>query len=126
MSNGGEMRESWWSRPAGVRDVLQIALPMVVTTLSWTLMNFIDSAILMRVSGTAMSAAYLAGIIWFSALSLFWGICSYSSTFVAQFFGDDQPDKIGPAVWQGVWLATFVFAVSAAGPNVRADVVRAL
>ncbi|MBL9162710.1 MAG: MATE family efflux transporter [Planctomycetaceae bacterium] len=105
MSNGGEMRESWWSRPAGVRDVLQIALPMVVTTLSWTLMNFIDSAILMRVSGTAMSAAYLAGIIWFAALSLFWGICSYSSTFVAQFFGDDQPDKIGPAVWQGVWLA---------------------
>jgi MATE family multidrug resistance protein len=105
MSNGSETDESLWSRPAGVRDVLQIALPMVVTTLSWTLMNFIDSAILMRVSGTAMSAAYLAGIIWFAALSLFWGICSYSSTFVAQFFGDEQPNKIGPAVWQGVWLA---------------------
>jgi MATE family multidrug resistance protein len=105
MSNGSEANQTWWSRPAGVRDVLQIALPMVVTTLSWTLMNFIDSAILMRVSGTAMAAAYQAGIIWFAALSLFWGICSYSSTFVAQFFGDEQPNKIGPAVWQGVWLA---------------------
>ena len=105
MSNGSEANQTWWTRPAGVRDVLQIALPMVVTTLSWTLMNFIDSAILMRVSGSAMSAAYLAGIIWFAALSLFWGICSYSSTFVAQFYGDDQPKKIGPAVWQGVWLA---------------------
>jgi MATE family multidrug resistance protein len=105
MSNGSEAEGSLWSRPAGVRDVLQIAVPMVVTTLSWTLMNFIDSAILMRVSGTAMAAAYQAGIIWFAALSLFWGICSYCSTFVAQYYGDDQPNKIGPAVWQGVWLA---------------------
>ncbi|BBO33504.1 MATE family efflux transporter [Lacipirellula parvula] len=107
MSNGSEASEttSWWSRPAGGREVLQIAVPMVVTTLSWTLMNFIDSAILMQVSGTAMAAAYQAGIIWFAALSLFWGICSYSSTFVAQYFGDEQPNKIGPAVWQGVWLA---------------------
>jgi multidrug resistance protein, MATE family len=105
MSNGSEEDRSLWSRPAGVRDVLQIALPMVVTTMSWTLMNFIDSAILMRISGTAMAAAYQAGIIWFAALSLFWGICSYCSTFVAQFYGDEQPSKIGPAVWQGVWLA---------------------
>lgn len=105
MSNGSEAHESLWSRPAGVRDVLQIAVPMVVTTLSWTLMNFIDSAILMEVSPSAMAAAYLAGIVWFAALSLFWGICSYSSTFVAQFYGDDQPNRIGPAVWQGVWLA---------------------
>jgi MATE family multidrug resistance protein len=103
--NGRATDDSWWSRPAGAREVLRIALPMVVTTLSWTLMNFIDSAILMRVSGTAMSAAYSAGIIWFAALSLFYGICSYGSTFVAQYFGDEQPDKIGPVVWQGVWLA---------------------
>lgn len=105
MSVGSETEGSWWSRPAGAREVLQIAIPMVVTTLSWTLMNFIDSAILMRVSGTAMTAAYSAGLIWFAALSLFFGICSYGATFVAQYFGDDQPDKIGPAVWQGVWLA---------------------
>ncbi|WP_428303824.1 MATE family efflux transporter [Lacipirellula sp.] len=107
MSNGSEASEttSWWSRPAGGREVLQIAVPMVVTTLSWTLMQFIDSAILMQVSGTAMAAAYQAGIIWFASISLFWGICSYSATFVAQYFGDEQPNKIGPAVWQGAWLA---------------------
>ncbi|MCC6494145.1 MAG: MATE family efflux transporter [Pirellulales bacterium] len=106
---------SWWSRPAGARDVLQIALPMVVTTLSWTLMNFIDSAILMQVSPTAMTAAYSAGIIWFAALSLLYGLCSYGSTFVAQYLGDDQPEKIGPVVWQGVWLAlAFVLVIPAA------------
>jgi len=105
MSNGIAQHESWWSRPAGGREVLQIAVPMVVTTLSWTLMNFIDSMILMKISETAMAAAYLAGIIWFAAISLLWGLCSYGSTFVAQYFGDGQPRKIGPVVWQGVWLA---------------------
>jgi MATE family multidrug resistance protein len=103
---------SWWTRPAGGREALQIALPMVVTTLSWTMMNFIDSAILMRVSETAMTAAYSAGILWFAALSLFFGLCSYGSTFVAQYTGDGQPKKIGPAVWQGVWLAgSFILIV---------------
>jgi MATE family multidrug resistance protein len=107
-----DVRETWWSRPAGAREALKIALPMVVTTLSWTMMNFIDSAILMEVSEKAMAAAYTAGVIWFAALSLLYGLCSYGSTFVAQYFGDGQPKKIGPAVWQGVWLGIgFVFVV---------------
>jgi MATE family multidrug resistance protein len=87
--------------------VLRIALPMVASTLSWTLMSFIDSSILFRVSGMAMSAAFSSTVIWFAALSLLWGICSYASTFVSQYWGDGQPERIGPVVWQGVWLAAF-------------------
>jgi MATE family multidrug resistance protein len=98
-------RETLWNRPSGIREVLVIALPMVASTLSWTLMSFIDSAILYRVSPAAMSAAFTASIVWFAALSFFWGLCSYASTFVSQYYGDGQPERIGPAVWQGVWLA---------------------
>jgi MATE family multidrug resistance protein len=89
---------------------------MVVTTLSWTLMQFIDSAILMyKISDSAMAAAYMAGILWFALMSLLYGLCSYGSTFVAQFHGDDQPRKIGPVVWQGVWLAlAFILVLPAA------------
>jgi MATE family multidrug resistance protein len=97
--------ESLWSRPSGVREVLSIALPMVASTLSWTLMSFIDSSILYHVSEKAMTAAFSASVFWFAALSFFWGICSYTSTFVSQYHGDDQPERIGPAVWQGVFLA---------------------
>jgi MATE family multidrug resistance protein len=97
--------ESWWSRPSGVREVLRIAMPMVASTLSWTLMSFIDSAILYKVSPAAMSAAFSASVTWFAMLSLMWGICTYTGTFVSQYHGDGQPEKIGPVVWQGVWLA---------------------
>lgn len=100
-----ENNDSWWSRPSGGREVLRIALPMVASTMSWTLMSFIDSTILYRVSAQAMAAAFGASLTWFALLSLLWGICSYGSTFVSQYFGDDQPEKIGLAVWQGVWLA---------------------
>ncbi len=103
------VESSWWSRPSGVREVLRIALPMVASTMSWTLMSFADSAILYYVSPAAMSASFTASIVWFAGLSLFWGICSYASTFVSQYHGDGQPEKIGPAVWQGVWLAA-IFA----------------
>lgn len=97
--------ESLWSRPSGVREVLAIALPMVASTLSWTLMNFTDGWVLYQVSDTAMAASFTAGVAWFLAISLFWGTCSYTSTFVSQYFGDGQPRRIGPSVWQGIWLA---------------------
>lgn len=107
--------ESLWSRPSGVREVLAIALPMVASTLSWTLMNFIDATVLFHyVSPAAMSAQFVAAVAWFGALSFFWGICSYTSTFVSQYNGDGQPEKIGPAVWQGVWVALLFAPVALA------------
>ncbi len=111
---------SWWGRPAGGREVLRVALPLVVTTLSWTLMTFCDRMFLKWESGLAMSAAFSASMVWFAMICLPLGICAYSSTFVAQYHGDQQPKQIGPAVWQGVWLALLamplLFAVAPLGP----------
>lgn len=125
MEDKPDANASWWNRPAGGREVLSLALPMVVSTLSWTLMTFIDRMILQHVSGAAMSAAFSASIIWFAMLSLLWGICSYVSTFVSQYYGDEQYQNIGPVVWQGVWLALLFspFAIGARwiAPSLFAD-----
>src|SRR4029079_11725708 len=82
-------RETLWNRPCGVREVLNIALPMVASTMSWTLMTFIDSAILYHLSAEAMTAAFTSSLVWFASLSFFWGVCSYTNTFVSQYHGDD-------------------------------------
>ncbi|TWT99909.1 Multidrug resistance protein NorM [Botrimarina colliarenosi] len=95
----------WWSRPGGGREVLSVAAPLVVSSLSWTVMTFVDRMFLNHWSGAAMAAAFVASMIWFAALCLPLGICSYTSTFVAQYHGSAQPRRIGPAVWQGVWFA---------------------
>ena len=96
---------SWWRRPAGGREVLKVALPLVVSMLSVTVMTFVDRMFLNRSSSTAMSAAFSGSIVWWAVLCLPFGLCGYVNTFVSQYHGDRQPDRIGPSVWQGVWIA---------------------
>ncbi len=98
-------KTSWWGRPMGGHDVLRIALPLVVSSVSWTVMTFVDRMFLKWTSGEDMSAAFFAATVWFASLCLPLGICLYVSTFVAQYHGDGQPKQIGPVVWQGVWIA---------------------
>lgn len=97
--------EGWWSRPGGGTEVMRVAAPLVVSSLSWTVMTFVDRMLLNHWSGAAMSAAFVASTAWFAALCLPLGVCAYTNTFVAQYHGSDQPRRIGPSVWQGVWIA---------------------
>ena len=80
-------------------------MPLVVSTVSWTIMNFMDRVFLKWDSGSAMSAAFSASVSWFAMLCLPLGICAYVSTFVSQYHGDRQPEHIGPIIWQGVGIA---------------------
>ncbi|MEM6799170.1 MAG: MATE family efflux transporter [Planctomycetota bacterium] len=97
--------DSWWNRPAGGREVLTVAVPLVVSSLSWTVMTFVDRMMLRWESGAAMAAAFSAGTVWFALICFPLGVCTYSSTFVSQYFGAGQRRRIGPVTWQAVWLA---------------------
>lgn len=96
---------TWWGRPAGGRDVLRVAIPLVISSLSWTIMTFVDRMMLNWVSGAAMAAAFSAGMVWFGMLSLPLGICAYANTFVAQYDGAKQHERVGTVIWQAAWIA---------------------
>ena len=96
---------SWWSKPSGGREVLRVAAPLVVSSLSWTMLTFIDRMMLNHVSGSAMAGAFSASIAWFAVAALPIGVCTYANTFVAQYDGSRQPGKIGRVVWQAAWIA---------------------
>lgn len=96
---------SWWRRESGGREVLQVAFPLVVSTVSWTIMTYVDRTILSYYSPVTMSAAFSSAVVWFAFFCVFMGTCSYVNTFVAQYYGDNQPERIGSVVWQGNWLA---------------------
>lgn len=102
---------TWWLQPAGGREVLIVALPMVISSLSWTVMTFVDRIFLNKLSSDAMAASFSASTIWFSLTCLPLGICTYSNTFVSQYHGDHQYSKIGPAVWQAIWIAICITPV---------------
>ena len=88
--------DSWWGRPAGGREVLGIAAPMIISSLSWTVMTFIDRVFLNHVSGAAMAAAFASSVVWFSALSLPLGVTMYVGTFVSQYFGKGATSESAP------------------------------
>jgi MATE family multidrug resistance protein len=96
---------TWWGSPSGGREVLRVAAPLVVSSLSWTIMTFFDRIFLNWVSGEAMDASFTSSVAWFVFLALPLGICAYANTFVAQYDGAGRSDRIGLVVWQANWLA---------------------
>ncbi|MHB0958421.1 MAG: MATE family efflux transporter [Pirellulaceae bacterium] len=96
---------SWWSRPCGGRDVLELAFPLVLSSLSWTLLTFVDRMFLMRWSPDALAASFPAALLWWSLICCPLGLCMYTGTFVSQYFGAGESSRMGTVVWQGVWIA---------------------
>jgi MATE family multidrug resistance protein len=98
-------RTTWWTRPNGGREVLRVAAPLIVSSLSWTMLTFIDRMMLNHVSGAAMAAAFSSSVAWFAVAALPLGVCAYANTFVAQYDGARQPRRIGRVIWQAIcWI----------------------
>ncbi len=95
---------SIWSRPCGVRAVLVVALPLVVSTMSYTVMQFCDRLFLTWYSNLDLAAVVPAGALSWTLMSLPLGIAMYANTFVAQYDGARLRHLIGVVVWQAVWL----------------------
>jgi len=93
--------ENWWTRPCGGREVLRLALPLVISTGSWSLMHFVDRMFLLWHSTEAMAAAMPAGLLHFTLVCFPLGVAMYCNAFVAQYDGADRPQRIGLVVWQG-------------------------
>lgn len=99
----------YWSRPAGFREAIGVAFPLVISTSSWTVMQFIDRMFLLWDSPEALAAALPAGMLNIGAVVFFLGLAMYVNTFVAQYYGAGRPQRIGLATWQGVWLGLLTF-----------------
>ena len=89
----------------GYRELLAIAIPMVLSASTQSMMHFVDRMFLTWYSGKAMAAALPAGILLWSCLSLPFGIVSYANAFVAQYDGAKQPARVSASIWQAVYFA---------------------
>ena len=94
-----------WNSEAGYREVLVVAIPLILSTASWSVQHFVDRMFLAWYSPETIAAAMPAGMVNFSMVSIFMGTAGYVSTFVAQYYGARRYHRIGPALWQGVYLS---------------------
>jgi len=113
-----------WACEAGYRSVLSIAVPLILSTGAWSILHFVDRMFLTWYSPEAIAAAMPAGMLNFTIMSLFLGTAGYVSTFVAQYHGSGQHQRIGPVLWQGIYIAVaggilHLLLIPLAGPIFR-------
>ena len=116
--------QSWWNRQCGGREVVTLALPLMVSTLSYSLMQFCDRLFLAWSSPTALAAVMPAGVMAWTLLSFPFGVALYTNVFVAQYFGANEKARIGAVIWHGLILATMflpLFLISILFPSLIFD-----
>lgn len=94
-----------WRGPGGYGEALEIGAPLMVSMGSFTLMQFTDRVFLGRHAVAEIAASVPAGLASFLFISFFMGLASCVSVLVAQYHGACRPERIGPALWQGVWFS---------------------
>ncbi|THB70545.1 MAG: MATE family efflux transporter, partial [Desulfovibrio sp.] len=70
-------------------------------------MQFTDRVFLAHYSLDAIAASQPAGVANFLLIAFFFGTVGYVSVFVAQYTGSGQHNRVGAALWQGIWFALF-------------------
>ena len=97
--------------PGGYRETLRVAVPMMISTGSFTLMQFVDRIFLTRYSPEAIQAALPAGILAFTLVCVFSALAGYGSTFVAQYYGAGDLRGCGRATAQALLLTLLAWPV---------------
>lgn len=93
-----------WNQKNGYRESLVIGMPLVISMLSSTVMSFTDRMFLGNYSLEALGASLPANITAFLFLSFFFGVAEYIGVFVSQYTGATQYERVGAALWQGLWF----------------------
>lgn len=94
-----------WKAEFGYRHILVIAIPLILSTGSWSIQQFIDRMFLSWHSEEALAAAMPAGILNFSFICLFIGTVSYAGTFVSQYVGAKDDHRVGKVLWHSLYLS---------------------
>lgn len=111
---------SGYKRPGGIRELLVLALPMMVSTASDGVMTFTDRLFLARLGPDAMNAA-LGGGLTFQMLTFFFiGMSGYSTALVAQYFGAGKLTKAPKVTFQAMMVVLLAWPfINALNPLVN-------
>lgn len=108
-----------------VREVLHLAIPVVLTHISITAMQIVDSIMVGRLGSPQLASVGFGGIWLWTLMCFFVGTTTCVQTFVAQHYGAREFRACGGWAWQGLYaIVPMAFVLAAAlflgaGPLVR-------
>ncbi len=89
------------------RQLLALALPVIIAQVAQTAMGFVDTIMAGAVSATDMAAVAVGTSIWLPAILFGHGLLLSLTPVVAQYNGSGRRDRIAFQVRQAYWLAAF-------------------
>jgi len=92
-------------RPASLGRVLALSGPMIVATVSHTVMQFVDFAMVSQLGTAAQAAVSPAGMAVFLPIALGIGTMTAVNTFASQALGRGRLSECSAYAWQAVWVA---------------------
>lgn len=92
--------------PAGsLRELMQVAFPLIISAGSLSVMNVVDRAFLAMLDVNALAASMPASMMLWTIMSFPFGIAGYTNAFVAQYEGAGRKEGVAAAIWQGLFVA---------------------
>jgi MATE family, multidrug efflux pump len=94
-------------RAGTLRELLVVAVPLVISYASTALMYVVDRIFLSWDSVESMAASLPAGVLHYNLAALGIGTVAYTTAFVGQYEGAGHHDRVGPVLWQAVYVSLF-------------------
>jgi len=91
------------------RALLRIAIPLIITSASFTVQNFCDRMFLAWYSPATLQAAVPAGILFFTLVCGFMATAAFANSLVAQYYGSGDLHSCSRSVAQSILLALFSY-----------------
>ncbi|MGC8804789.1 MAG: MATE family efflux transporter [Candidatus Ratteibacteria bacterium] len=86
------------------KEIIVLAFPLVISSSAWTIQHFVNRMFLAWCSTESVAASMPAGMTNMLFISIFTGTAIFTETFVAQYYGAKQFNKIGAVVWHGIYI----------------------
>jgi MATE family multidrug resistance protein len=92
-------------RAGTLGELLRVSLPLIISYGSTAMMYVFDRIFLSWDSVESMAAALPAGVLHYNLAILAMGTVAYGNAFIGQYEGAGQHHRVGPVIWQGVYLS---------------------
>ncbi len=106
-----------------LKYMLKLAGPMIITTISFTIMQFVDRFMVSRLGTTALAAILPASLISFIPAGFAMGLFASIAIFVSQSWGRGEKNNCSNYCWQGIYMGLAYSAVVVAVMSPAAPVI---
>ena len=90
---------------SAAKEVIRVALPLMVSAGTFSLVLFADRTLLLWFDGQSMSASMAGGNLFWVLVCCPVGIASMTGAIVGQYIGAAEDARVGRFLWQSVWMS---------------------